>query len=126
MSPNLKLAQPLVRAFLLVAMRLHASILAASALTPISGLAYQPKVRFFYNSLGLGKHCLDFDQFTADHLARQVLRGWSEREGTRAVLRDRIPELQREARKPAELVAALRRGEDLDAAFARVCDETGR
>ena len=108
------------RAALLFAMRLHASILGASALAPVVGLAYQPKVEFFFNSLGLGDCCLRFDAFTPEALAAHLRRGWERRPAIGAQLRARIPVLQREAKKAAELVACLHRGEDVHAAFARL------
>jgi polysaccharide pyruvyl transferase WcaK-like protein len=108
---------------LLFAMRLHASILGTSALTPSLGLAYQPKVDFYYNTLGLGDCSLSFEAFTPDDVAQHLLMGWGRRRELRAHLERRIPALQREASKPALLVAAMRRGEDMDQAFARVAGE---
>lgn len=108
---------------LLFAMRLHASILGASALIPSMGLAYQPKVEFFYNSLGLGDCSLAFDGFTVDGVTHHLLRGWERRSDIRTRLEKRIPALQAEARKPARLVAAMRRGEDMDSAFAALVEE---
>lgn len=109
---------------LLFAMRLHASILGASALAPTIGLAYQPKVAYFYNSLGLGDYSLDFDGFTEDGLTEHLMRGWADRDVLGRVLEREIPRLQREARKPAELVAALRQGKSLDRAFRRLAEPT--
>ena len=98
---------------LLFAMRLHASILGASAGTPVLGLAYQPKVEFFYNSLGLRDQCIGFDRFTPDDLSRHLLAGWRDREQIREVLRSRIPELQSDARIAADVLAAVHRGEPI-------------
>ena len=108
---------------LLFAMRLHASILGTSALTPSLGLAYQPKVDYYYNTLGLGDCSLSFEDFTPEGVARHLSAGWGRRADIRAQLEQRIPDLQRDARKPALLVAALRQGEDMDQAFARVAGE---
>lgn len=105
---------------MLFAMRLHASILGASALAPSLGLAYQPKVEFFYNSLDLADCCTRFDRFNESDLAEYLRFGWRERGRIRDRLAVRIPELQFEARKAARLVAALRAGEDMDDAFARI------
>lgn len=108
------------RCSLLFAMRLHASILGSSALAPSLGLAYQPKVSFFYNSLGLGECCLDFDGFTKEGVVEHLMRGWKNRARIKEVLTARIPVLQFEACKASRLVAALARDEDMDAAFARI------
>jgi len=108
------------RASLLFAMRLHASILGSSALGPVIGLAYQPKVEFYFNSLGLSDYSLSFDEFCEEGLIDHLRRGWENRESIREVLRNRIPALQREARKAAELVACIYRGEDVNEAFIRI------
>jgi polysaccharide pyruvyl transferase WcaK-like protein len=47
------IAGVLSRAGLLFAMRLHAIILCSSSTPPVLGLAYQPMVQFYFNSLGL-------------------------------------------------------------------------
>ena len=108
------------RSALLFAMRLHASILGSSAMAPVVGLAYQPKVDFYFNSLGLGEYSLGFDAFTPDGLTAHLRRGWEHRAEIGQRLQQRIPELQHEARKAAELVACIRRGEDVDEAFTRI------
>ena len=105
---------------MLFAMRLHASILGASALAPSLGLAYQPKVEFFYNSLDLADCCIRFDRFNETDFVDHLRFGWRERQRLRDRLVARIPELQFEARKAAHLVAALRAGEDINEAFARI------
>jgi polysaccharide pyruvyl transferase WcaK-like protein len=112
------------RCSLLFAMRLHASILGSSALAPSLGLAYQPKVSYYYNSLGLSECCLDFEAFTMEGIVDHVMRGWRERDRLRQSLSERIPVLQFQARKAARLVAALHNDEDLDEAYARIAEES--
>jgi polysaccharide pyruvyl transferase WcaK-like protein len=108
------------KASLLCGMRLHSMILASSALTPIVGLAYQPKVHHYFRTLGLEKYSMSFDDFSAESLERHILEGWAAKDAIRKRLEERIPVLQREARKAADLVASLRRGEHIDAAFGRI------
>lgn len=105
------------RVDLLCGMRLHSLILASAGLAPVVGIAYQPKVSYYFNSLGLGDGVLSFDDFTEEKLADHILRGWNERARIRATLEQRIPSLARLAARSADLVAALDRGEDLDAAL---------
>jgi polysaccharide pyruvyl transferase WcaK-like protein len=104
---------------MLLAMRLHASILGASALAPTLGLAYQPKVEFFYNQLGMPERNIRFDRFTVEDLRRHLLQGWADRNEIRRQLEVRIPPLQQDACKAANVVASIRRGEDMDEAFSR-------
>ena len=108
---------------MLFAMQLHASILGASALSPTLGLAYQPKVEFFYNRLGLPECSLRFDDFSADGVRAHLRKGWADRARIRTVLERCVPVLQGDARKAADLVAAVRRGEEIDAAFRRVAGD---
>jgi polysaccharide pyruvyl transferase WcaK-like protein len=105
---------------LLVGMRLHSIILASSERTPSLGLAYQPKVEYYLNSLGLADCCLSFQDFDVDALAEHVARGWRRKAELRSHLETAIPQLIRRANRAAELVAALHRGEDLDAVFSRL------
>ncbi|MCC6952641.1 MAG: polysaccharide pyruvyl transferase family protein [Deltaproteobacteria bacterium] len=102
----------LSRLSLLVGMRLHCLILGSSAHTPIVSLNYLPKVRHYVDSLGLGEYCMDFEDFHPDRFLSYILKGWENRQQIRAVLQSRIPTLQREANKSAELVAAMRAGAD--------------
>lgn len=102
------------RVGLLCGMRLHSLIMASAGLAPIVGLAYQPKVNFYFNSVGLGEYVLDFDDFTAERLAGHILRGWEERTRLRAKLEEKIPVLARQAEWPAQWVAGMERGEDLN------------
>lgn len=107
----------LSRLALLFGMRLHCMILASSELTPIVGLAYQPKIDHYFNTLGLTPWSLSFKDFTEETVANHLLKGWEQRRELRRQLELRIPERRREAFKAADLVAALHRGEDLDAAL---------
>lgn len=103
---------------LLFAMRLHSMILASSGLTPVAGLAYQPKIDHYFEALGLPEYSLSFENFTEDKIVEHILKAWERRGETRKVLTTRIPELQSKAYMAAELVACLHRDEDLDAACA--------
>ncbi len=108
------------RVDLLFGMRLHAMILASSELTPICGLAYQPKVHHYYRRIGLPERSLDFERFGPDLLAEHLTKAWRERAIIRARLAEVMPDLRRRSRIAAGLVAAIDRREDLDAAIARL------
>ena len=108
------------RVDLLFGMRLHAMILASSEETPVCGLAYQPKVHHYYGRIGLRDRSLGFEDFSVDGLVAHVTRAWTDRVALRDHLARVMPDLRRDAHTPAALVAALDRGEDLDAAIARL------
>jgi polysaccharide pyruvyl transferase WcaK-like protein len=105
---------------LLFAMRLHSIILASSALTPVAGLGYQPKVHHYFQTIGMPELCLGFDRFSEDAMAAHLLAAWENRAGLRERLGRAIPGLKRRALLTADLVACLHRGEDLDAGFRRL------
>lgn len=105
------------RVDMLFGMRLHAMILGSSEGTPICGLAYQPKVHHYYSRINLRDRSVGFEAFDPDALAGHVLRAWTDRAALRAHLARVMPELKRDALRPAALVSALDRGEDLDAAL---------
>jgi polysaccharide pyruvyl transferase WcaK-like protein len=112
----------LARLALVFGMRLHCMILASSELTPVIGLAYQPKNDAYYTSLGLREYSMSFADFSEDALVGHIRSGWEKRAELKAHLTTRIPQLQQKAYKAAELVAAIHRGEDIDAAFTRLSD----
>ncbi len=107
------------RLALLFGMRLHCMILASSELTPIIGLAYQPKIDHYYNALGLSPWSLSFREYSEEALVRHLTTGWAQRMTIKDQLVKRVPVLQREALKSAYLVNALLKGEDLDEAMRR-------
>jgi len=105
---------------LLFGMRLHANILASSAMCPIIGLAYQPKVDFYFESLGIPEYSLSFDHFTVDEVTAFLLKGWEDRHKLRGVLDDMIPKLQARAHSSAQFVKAIDEGGDLDEVLTRL------
>lgn len=110
---------------LLFGMRLHAMILASSMLTPIVGLAYQPKCDYYYESLGLESFSMSFDDFSEDGLVRHMLSGWEKRTAIRSTLEERIPQLKSDADKAGQVVAAVARGETIESALSRLASEDG-
>lgn len=57
---------------LMIAMRLHASILAAAAGTPAIGLVYDPKVSRFFHDLNLPNMCASVSQASAEALTAKA------------------------------------------------------
>ena len=98
-------------------MRLHANILGSSTLTPIVGLNYQPKVKFYFDDLGLSEYALPFDDFSAESVKELLLRGWANRADIRKTLETIIPVVKEKADSASRYVKILDEGGDLDQAF---------
>ncbi len=79
---------------LVIAMRLHAAILAANAETPIVAIAYDPKVRHVMDQLGLGDYALDLEHLTAPALVERANAAAANRAGIRRSLGERVPALR--------------------------------
>ncbi|MDP3479974.1 MAG: polysaccharide pyruvyl transferase family protein [Desulfoprunum sp.] len=92
---------------LLFAMRLHALILASSTGTPIAGLVYKPKVKHYFEQLGIVEACTTFADFNSEHLSQFLLENWNNRHATREILAREIPLLQKKAMIAADCVAEL-------------------
>jgi polysaccharide pyruvyl transferase WcaK-like protein len=100
---------------MLFGMRLHANILATSALTPAVALVFQKKVESYYNLLGLPNNIMSFANFSKETLLDKLNYGWNNRSEIRKQLTNIIPTLSEETAKSAEIVAAIDRGEDFRA-----------
>ena len=115
--PHYDITRVMEFAGLLFGMRLHSVILATSVLTPVIGLAYQPKVEHYLKLLGL-EHCsLSFDNFSTESVLAHIERGWNSRAEIKSQLEKVVPILKTQANIGAELVAALSRVENIDQRF---------
>ena len=97
----------LAKVELLFAMRLHAMVLASSELTPIVGLAYQPKVQHYFDHINLSEYCTDFKNFSAEYLANHMSKAWNNRAQLKESLIKNMPELKQRALKAADCVAEI-------------------
>lgn len=96
---------------LVIAMRLHASVLSMVAGTPAVGLAYDPKVLRFYEEAGMPELCLDPAQLTPDRLRATVERVLADLPTWQARVRRSIAQLrQQEQQNGAILVRLIERG----------------
>lgn len=100
----------LERASLLFGMRLHSVILASAGLTPVSAIAYQPKVRHYLDELGLSQFVFSFDDYQPQALATHLLRSWEAKKDIKAQLSKVIPVLRQRAMLAANIVAGLHQG----------------
>lgn len=108
---------------MLFGMRLHANILATSALTPAVALVFQQKVKSYFDLLGLPKNVMSFADFSEESLLEQLRYGWNHRDAIRERLREVIPVLSRETAKSAEIIAAIDRGEDIRETVRRLKEQ---
>jgi polysaccharide pyruvyl transferase CsaB len=98
------------RARLVLAVRLHALLLAASMGTPVVGIAYEQKVLSLFARLGAEPYCLDLFTLDADELVATAERALSGESAIRQHLARRVEELRDRVRESAEV--ALRVGRD--------------
>lgn len=92
---------------LVVAMRLHALILASAVSTPAVGIIYDPKVKGFLDSIGQSDAGLNVDNLSSETLVARVRSVWARREILRARMAERVEHLRAQARRNAHLVAQL-------------------
>lgn len=90
---------------LVVAMRLHALILAAAMSTPVVGIVYDPKVRAFLESIGQPDAGLEMDELSPETLVAAVDSVWEQREVMGAHIAATVEHLRAQARLNATLVA---------------------
>jgi polysaccharide pyruvyl transferase WcaK-like protein len=98
------------KAAVVVAVKLHAAVLAAAAGIPFISVEYRPKVRDFADSLGWGRFCVRADQADGaalERLVEEVRADWPAR---RAELAERVAVLRSSLRSySGELEALLLR-----------------
>jgi|SRR5690625_1506468 len=78
---------------LVIAMRLHAAVMASSMGIPTLALAYMPKVRDYMSEIQQERFCLSMDEVTADRLITQVELLIAESEALSVDLMQRTDEL---------------------------------
>lgn len=93
---------------LVVGMRLHSLILAASCSVPCAGMSYDPKVDELFKVLGLD-NLVGLEDMAAEDdggiemLCDLVERSWSDRKALRDRLEERVPELRKLAFQACEV-----------------------
>lgn len=91
---------------IIIAMRLHALIYAATQEVPIVGLAYDPKVVGILGSLGMNHFC-DVDGLDYDELIRNIDEVWSEKDDLRIKLKRQEEKLEEKALDNVRMVLEL-------------------
>jgi len=92
---------------LVVAMRLHALIFAATAGVPVLGFSYAQKVPAFLGRIGQGARALDPATLTWPQLQAALDPVWAERDAIRAALHTEAARLQSAAAEDATVAARL-------------------
>jgi len=90
---------------LVVAMRLHAAILAFNAATPMMAVSYDPKVQSLMDENGLGNFVLSLNDH--DQFEKYLERAWQERESTKTHIQSILPSKRLLAEKNAEIAVQL-------------------
>jgi polysaccharide pyruvyl transferase WcaK-like protein len=97
---------------LLIGMRLHSLIYAASQSVPLLGISYDPKINQFLNRLNINASATtSFDgvEFNPSQVAQQLLDSLDNRTSWKLQKHERIEQLKQEAQRPAQqIIAALR------------------
>lgn len=108
----------IAQADLVVAMRLHSLVFAASAGVPAVAIDYDPKVRAVAEQTG-NVHVVPVDA-GPEEIVRAVLDAWAHRDELRSELARRVPDLKRQAREAARLALSPIVGRPAECGRARV------
>jgi polysaccharide pyruvyl transferase CsaB len=104
----LAMAEQVAGCDLLIGMRLHALIYAATQRVPLLGISYDPKIDHFLGRIGESP-AGSTDGLDAGLLAREAVRLLDDANGWRDAKRETLERLQRESRLPAQhIVRRLR------------------
>ncbi|MEF3305145.1 polysaccharide pyruvyl transferase CsaB [Paenibacillus sp. GYB003] len=90
---------------LLIGMRLHSLIYAATRHVPLIGISYDPKIDQFLHRLGLTV-AASTERFDPDVVAREALHYLDDPEGWRQETNNAIGRLQKQARQPAQQIVS--------------------
>ncbi len=93
---------------MVVAMRLHALIFAASAGIPALGISYDPKVTSFIAAVG--QDGISLREVTSGLLVDRVIESWNRRSDLAVRLTERVPKLRELAERNFRLAAELLAG----------------
>lgn len=107
------LLQAVASAEIVVAMRLHALIMAAVCLRPMVGITYDPKVRGFLQSVEQPEAGTT-DDLEADHLYQQVVLAYEQRADIAQHLAQSLAKQRELAALNAQLACVLAKGEGYD------------
>jgi len=108
----------IAHADLIVGMRLHSLIFAASAGVPAVAIDYDPKVRAVAEQTG-NVYVVPVDA-GPEEIVRAVLDAWAHRDELRSELARRVPDLKRQAREAARLALSPIVGRPAECGRARV------
>ena len=90
-----------------VGTRIHSNIFATSMNVPAIAIAYEKKHHGIMEMLGLGDYVLDISSIDSDKLVAAVQKLIQNRETVIQIIKERIPIVQREARRNIEFIERL-------------------
>ncbi|MCA9444945.1 MAG: polysaccharide pyruvyl transferase family protein [Candidatus Omnitrophica bacterium] len=85
--------------------RMHATIAGLSNGIPTAAISYSPKTLGVFETSGMGDHVADPTRFETEGVAEILHRSFSEREQAAIILRDRMPEVKRQAEEQMDEIA---------------------
>lgn len=91
---------------MIVSSKMHPAVLAASVYVPIVFIAYDHKQTGFAASLSLSDCVIPLREVTFSRLLAKIDHVWNSRDKIRALLRARVPELQKSVRRSIESAMA--------------------
>jgi colanic acid/amylovoran biosynthesis protein len=80
---------------MVLGMRMHSNIIAATQLKPFVAIAYEHKTRGIAGMLDLSQYCLDYGKFTVDDLFSKLSAAYADRHEVVSKLRSRLEEIRR-------------------------------
>ena len=99
-----EIAGLLSRVDMLIGMRTHAQILAASVGTPVVNINSYPKTRAFLETIGMGRWSIDVGELSEFRFEDLIQQAWQCRLETRDQL---LPEVDREREKARSAVGVI-------------------
>lgn len=79
---------------MIIGMRMHSNIIAATQLKPFLAIAYEHKTKGICEMLGMGAYCLDYGHFTADELLSALVKLYKNRSDVTDNLRINLSKIQ--------------------------------
>ena len=92
---------------LVIGMRLHSLILAATMNVPVIGITYDPKIMGFVSSIGQDRYTTSIEELHVDQCLSLVERVWLHRDEIRCEIQEQVTRLKQRALWNAQLICEM-------------------